>query len=240
MNMKLFNDYKDMCKTIALEIKDTVNANPYALLCLAAGHTSLGVFEELILLTEKGNLSFEKCTFIGLDEWEGLGRGDDGSCIEFMKRNLFEKLDIGEEQIIFYNGKGDLSAECVRIDNYLKSKGPVDYMLLGMGMNGHLGLNEPGTPFDLYSHVVQLDETTKQVGQKYFKNNTLLSGGITMGMLHFKEAKRVVLMVSGSKKAGIVKELVASEPNEAIPATYLKKLGQASLYLDKEAASFID
>ena len=239
MDTKIFPSYINMCKTVALEIADLIRTDAHAVLCLAAGHTSLGVFEELVALAEGGGVSFDKCTFVGLDEWAGKGIGDDGSCIGFMKSNLFDKLGIQEDKIIFYNGKGNLAAECRRIDDFLKFNGPIDYVLLGMGMNGHLGLNEPGTSFHLYSHVVELDETTKRVGQKYFKRNTQLSGGITMGMLHFKEAKRTVLMVNGSKKAELVKKLISSEPTEAIPATYLKNLEHTGLYLDEEAASLI-
>jgi glucosamine-6-phosphate isomerase len=234
MKIKAFSNYSKMCKAVALEIANIVKNNPQALICLAAGHTSLGVFQEMIAMTEEGSVSFDKCTFVGLDEWTGKGQDDDGSCIGFMKINLFDKLGIQEDRIVFYDGKGDLSAECTKVDNYLKLNGPMDYVLLGMGMNGHLGLNEPGTPFDRYSHVVKLDETTKSVGQKYFKNDTELIGGITMGMLHFKEAKRVVLMVNGARKAEVVDKLVKSEPDEALPASFLKSLEDASLYLDNE------
>lgn len=236
METKAFSDYSKMCKAIAIEIANTVRKNPQALICLAAGHTSLGVFDEMIAMAKDGSISFDRCTFIGLDEWAGKGYGDDGSCVGFMRINLFDKLGIQEDRIVFYDGKGDLSAECTRVDNYLKLNGPIDYVLLGMGMNGHLGLNEPGTPFDRYSHVVELDDTTKTVGQKYFKENTGLTGGITMGMLHVKEAKRVVLMVNGAKKAELVKKLINSEPNEALPASFIKSLESASLYLDNEAA----
>lgn len=236
MNMDVFSDYCTLCKTIAEEIADTVRSKPEALICLAAGHTSMGVFSEMIAMAKDGRVSFDRCTFVGLDEWAGKGRGDDGSCIDFMRMNLFDLLGIDEERIIFYDGKGELYAECDRVDGFLKGHGPIDYLLLGMGMNGHLGLNEPGTPFDRYSHVVALDETTKSVGQKYFKENTGLSGGITMGMLHFKEAKRVVLMVNGMKKADVVEKLVNCTPDKAFPASYIKKLDHSSLYLDREAA----
>jgi glucosamine-6-phosphate isomerase len=234
MEIKAFSDYSNMCKVVALEIANTVKNNPKAIICLAAGHTSLGVFHEMISMAKEGSISFDKCTFIGLDEWTGKGQEDDGSCIGFMKINLFDKLGIQEDRIVFYDGKGDLLEECTKVDNYLKLNGPMDYVLLGMGMNGHLGLNEPGTPFNRYSHVVELDETTKSVGQKYFKKDTELTGGITMGMMHFKEAKRVVLMVNGIKKAEAVDKLINSEPNEALPASFLKSLEDASLYLDNE------
>lgn len=239
MDIRVFSSYDEMSRNIAGIISKIVREKPDAIMCLAAGHTSLGIFREMIDMAKRGDVSFDKSRFIGLDEWTGLGRGDDGSCIEFMYNNLFIPLGIKDENIIFYNGRGNLYEECKRVDEYLKQNGPIDFMLLGMGMNGHLGLNEPGTPFDRYSHVVDLDETTKNVGQKYFKNTTKLSSGITMGMLHIKETRRVILSVSGAMKAEIVKQLIDVETNEKFPASYLKIMDNASLFLDSEAASLI-
>ena len=236
MEVKIFQEYKELCTVTAEEIADIVRSNPKALLCLAAGHTSLGVFDEMVAMQGNREVSFEECTFVGLDEWAGLGLGDDGSCLGFVKKHLFDRLGIKEDKIIFYDGKGNLDLECIRVDSFLEENGPLDYVMLGMGMNGHLGLNEPGTSFHLYSHVVKLDDTTKTVGQKYFKDDTELSGGITMGMNHFKEAKRVVLTINGAKKADIVKRLLDSVPSEGLPASFVKTLDSASLYLDQEAA----
>ncbi len=236
MDTRIFDSYTDMCKATADMIIKTVNAKPDALLCLAAGHTSLGVFEILIDEAENNHVSFSRCRFIGLDEWIGLGRGDDGSCINFMYDNLFIPLGISDKQIIFYDGHGNPENECTRIDDYIRQYGPIDIMLLGMGMNGHLGLNEPGTPFNRYSHIVDLDETTKSVGQKYFKNKTPLVSGITMGMLHIKHSHMVILCVNGKKKAQIVSQLFNNEPSEMLPASYLKTLSNAALFLDREAA----
>lgn len=240
MDIKVFDNYNKMCCDTSDIIVQIVKKKPYALLCLAAGHTSFGIFNEMVNISKHSDVSFKDCRFIGLDEWAGLGRGDDGSCIDLMYNNLFNPLGIDDKQIIFYDGKGNLHEECNHIDEYIKQLGPIDFMLLGMGMNGHLGLNEPGTPFNRYSHVVNLDETTKSVGQKYFKNSIQLSGGITMGMLHIKQTKRVILCVSGDKKADIVKKLIQAELTEKLPASYLKTLSSASLFLDSEAASYID
>jgi 6-phosphogluconolactonase/glucosamine-6-phosphate isomerase/deaminase len=112
-------------------------------------------------------------------------------------------------------------------------------MLLGAGMNGHLGLNEPGTSFDLYSHIVFLDETTKIVGQKYFSGKVNLTAGVTLGVKYIMEAKTVILQLNGTRKAEVAKRLIESEVSPAFPASALKSHQNSFLLLDKEAASLI-
>jgi 6-phosphogluconolactonase/glucosamine-6-phosphate isomerase/deaminase len=112
-------------------------------------------------------------------------------------------------------------------------------ILLGAGMNGHLGLNEPGTSFDLYSHIVNLDETTKIVGQKYFSAKVTLTKGISLGLKYIMEAKTVILQLNGNRKAEVVKRLIESEVSPAFPASALKEHSNSYLLLDKEAAKYL-
>lgn len=117
--------------------------------------------------------------------------------IDFMYDHLFGPLNIREDQIVFFDGKVDLLEESARIDGYLKKTGAIDFLLLGMGMNGHLGLNEPGTAFDLHSHAAELDSVTAATAKKYFKGPSNLLRGITIGMRDIADAKRVVLLATG-------------------------------------------
>ena len=112
-------------------------------------------------------------------------------------------------------------------------------MLLGAGMNGHLGLNEPGTSFDLYSHIVNLDETTKVVGQKYFSGKVNLTAGITLGIKYIMETKTVILQLNGTRKADVVRKLIDSEVTTAFPASALKAHANSFLLLDSEAVKRI-
>jgi glucosamine-6-phosphate isomerase len=157
-----------------------------------------------------------------------------------MKKHLFDEIDYSAENLCFFDGESsDLTRECKKTDDFIKKNGPVDMILLGAGMNGHLGLNEPGTSFDLYSHIVNLDDTTKKVGQKYFSGKVNLSKGITLGLKYIMESKTVFLQISGSRKASIVKKLVNSEITTALPASALKGHKNAFLLLDKQAAGSI-
>jgi glucosamine-6-phosphate isomerase len=240
MKKMIFDSYQDLSANTALLIAAIISEKPDALLCFPAGETSVGTFEQLIGLNRTGKLSFRKCRIVGLDEWNNLGPMKSENCFSFLKKHLFDHIDYSKENMCFFNGESpDTEKECKKTDDFIKRYGPVDMILLGMGMNGHLGLNEPGTPFNLYSHVVKLDSVTKKVGQKYFSGMVSLTSGVTMGIKHIMESHTSILQVSGAKKAEIVKRLIDSDISPALPATALKSHSNSFLLLDKEASTYL-
>lgn len=159
----------DTAELAADHAADTVAAllaqKPDAVLCLAAGHTSLPVFEAFL----RRGLDFSRARFVGLDEWVGVGPEVKGSCASFLERNFFSKANVRRENIRLFNALArDLDAECATVERQIGAWGGIDYLLLGMGMNGHLALNEPGDSFEHTAHVAELSETTKTVAPKYF------------------------------------------------------------------------
>ncbi len=237
MKQVIFNDYKELSVKTAEQIAAIILKKPDALLCFPAGETSVGTFEHLIELNRKGNISFKKCKIVGLDEWANIGAMKSENCFSFLKKHLFDHIDYSEENLHFFDGESsDLKQECIETDNFIKKYGPIDMMLLGAGMNGHLGLNEPGTSFDLYSHIVNLDETTRKVGQKYFSGSVTLTKGITLGIKYIMEAKTVILQLNGKRKAEVVKLLIDVDPSPVFPASAIKLHKNAFLLLDKEAS----
>lgn len=237
MKQIIYKDYAELSVKTAEMIAAIITEKPDALLCFPAGETSVGTFKHLVKLNKTGKISFKKCKIVGLDEWANIGEMKSENCFSFMKKHLFDHIDYSEDNLCFFNGEStDLKSECVKTDNFIKKHGPIDVMLLGAGMNGHLGLNEPGTSFDLYSHIVNLDETTKIVGQKYFTGNVVLSKGISLGIRYIMESKTVILQMNGTRKAEIAKKLVDSEITTALPASALKAHKNSYLLLDKEAA----
>jgi glucosamine-6-phosphate isomerase len=231
MNLRIYDDYEKLSQEAAKLIVDVVSANPSCLLSLAAGYTPVGVYKCLVEYERNKTVDFSHCKFVGLDEWAGLGINDDGSCIGFMHENLFNPLGIPDSNIVFFNGlASDLEGECRRIDQYVFENGPIELVLLGIGMNGHIGFNEPGTSFDTCSHIT---------AQKYFSSPRELEKGLTLGIKHFLEAKTAVLMASGAGKAEIIRKIVQSQPNIMLPATALKLHQNSYLLLDKEAASLL-
>jgi glucosamine-6-phosphate isomerase len=240
MKQVIYNDYSELSLKTAEMISDLISKNPDALLCFPAGETSVGTFKHLIELNIAGKLSFKKCRIVGLDEWANVGQMKSENCFSFLKKHLFDHIDYSEENLCFFDGESsDLNHECQKTDSFIKKYGPIDMMLLGAGMNGHLGLNEPGTPFDLYSHIVNLDETTKTVGQKYFSGKVDLTSGVTLGIKYIMEAKTVILQLNGTRKAEVVKRLIDSEVSPSFPASAIKAHSNSYLLLDKEASKYL-
>ena len=240
MKQIIYKDYAELSVKTAEQIAEIITQKPEALLCFPAGETSVGTFKHLIGLNKQGKLSFNKCKIVGLDEWANIGPMKSENCFSFLKKHLFDHIDYSKGNMCFFNGESaDLKQECTTTDEFIRKYGPIDMMLLGAGMNGHLGLNEPGTSFDLYSHIVNLDETTKVVGQKYFSGKVTLTKGITLGVKYIMEAKTVILQLNGNRKAEVVKRLIESDVTEAFPASALKAHPNSFLLLDKEAAKLL-
>ena len=240
MKQIIYNNYTELSVKTAERIATIISEKPDALLCFPAGETSVGTFKHLIELNQKGVISFKKCKIVGLDEWANIGAMKSENCFSFLKKHLFDHIDYSEENLCFFDGESsDLKHECVKTDDFIKKNGPIDMMLLGVCMNGHLGLNEPGTSFDLYSHIVNLDETTKIVGQKYFSGKVTLSKGITLGIKYVLEAQTVILQLNGNRKAEVVKRLIESEVSPGFPASVIKSHLNSFLLLDKEAAKYL-
>lgn len=236
MNVSVLKDYEEMSKAAAEKIAELVNVNPNALVCFAAGSTPIGTFEILADLAADKKADFGSCKFIGLDEWVGMDKNDSGSCQETLWKTLFLPLKIKEENICFFDAKAkDLQQECQRVDQYIMDHGNIDLMLLGIGVNGHLGFNEPGVSFNCLSHVVNLDENTKSVGQKYFETERELSKGITLGTQHIMDSHTVILIANGANKAEAVNRMINGEVTNELPATILQTHRDCYVYLEEGA-----
>ncbi len=167
---------------------------PDALLCLAAGHSSLPVFDQLLAAKDSG-ADFSRARFVGLDEWLGVSPGNTGSCYSFLHRSLFALLGIGQQNICLFDALcTDPQTECTRIEKQIENWGGIDFMLLGLGLNGHLGLNEPGDRFENGAHVAPLSKTTLEVAPKYFAGELPpLTHGITLGIRNILAARSIHL-----------------------------------------------
>lgn len=241
MKIQVFKGYDELSEKTAEFIVGLVLQKPESLLCFPSGDSPTGTFQNLVQYKREGRVNFEGCKFVGLDEWVGMGRYDEGSCRKYIYENLFEPIKASLSQICYFEAcADDLEQECRRIDSFVKENGPIDIMLVGLGMNGHIGLNEPGAPIDLYSHVVDISSTTKKVAQKYFKKKTSLNKGITLGLRHLMEAKTAILIASGEKKAKIVKQVVEGEVTQEVPAGILKRHNNSYIFLDEGAASMLE
>lgn len=238
MPLRVFPDATELARHTAQHIASLLQTKPDALLCLASGETPIPTFHALVELAQTGHANVNECTFVGLDEWVGFGPTDAGSCGYYLYRDLFGPLKLRPEQIHYFNAKAaDLPAECQKIDAVIRERGGLDLLLVGIGMNGHIALNEPGTPFTNYCHVVDLAETTKEVGQKYFDTPTELSRGITLGLQHLTEANEVILMATGHRKAEVIRRAMEGPITEDFPASIIQTHPNAHVWVDSEAGS---
>ncbi|HBM3758100.1 TPA: glucosamine-6-phosphate deaminase [Listeria innocua] len=227
-----------VAETVSQRIIELVKAKPVSLICIAGGDTPLLTIEALIKASQAGEVDFSQTQFVGLDEWVGLGRETKGSCIQTLYDAFFDRLEnVSGDQICFFDGKAkDLAAECARVDAFIDERGGMDFILLGIGLNGHIGFNEPFVPVDVNCHVVELDDVTKRVMSKYFDTDLPLTHGISLGMKQILAAKEIYLVATGAKKVDIVKQVIEKAPTVAIPATLVKE-ANTTLVVDKVAAS---
>lgn len=238
--MKIFNSSQEASGYCVSTLKNIIKQKPNALICLAAGHTSLEMFQMLIQENMDGNMDFSSVKVVGLDEWVGLSGDDDGSCENFLRFNLFNHINLQERNIRLFNGKADdLEEECDAIECYIEDNGGIDYMLLGVGMNGHLGLNEPGVNVSNRSHVVSLDKVTIDVADKYFRDKPTLNKGITLGFGNFEDSKHIQLLITGERKKDIAKRIFCEEKTTKIPASLLRGEKHVEYVLDSKASSLL-
>jgi glucosamine-6-phosphate isomerase len=238
MKTQIFKDYQALSKATTVLIVDAIKGKKNSLICLASGHTPIGVFEEIAKEVNQNNLDLSGCTFLSLDEWVGIDPNDSGSCLTMLKKDCFEPLGLQPHQTEYFKVQTtDLEKECARINSLIERNGGLDIMLVGVGTNGHIGMNEPGTSFDTFAHVSTLAEETKNVGQKYFSKPTPLSLGITLGLRHLREAKLPIVMASGGKKAAIIAKGLTNKPTEEIPVSISQLIPHGYIMLDEAAAS---
>ncbi len=240
MTPQTFPTHADLSQHAAEHLTSLITQKPDALLCVASGDTPIETYQRFAELVGTRSIDVSRCQFVGLDEWVGFGPDDAGSCSYYVFRDLFVPLGLRPDQIHVFNAKAhDLQAECTRIDAVIDRHGGLDLLLVGMGMNGHIALNEPGTPFTNGCHVVELAESTKTVGQKYFAQQTELTHGITLGLRHLTAAHDVILMVSGAKKAPILRDALTGPVTEQLPASIVQTCPQVHVWADAEAGSLL-
>lgn len=232
-------DYDAMSLHCAQLVRDQLRAKPDSLLCFPAGSTVTGTCRFLREMQQSGEVDFSRALFVALDEWVGL-EDESEDCTHFLTKHLYGALGLRKEQVtLFDTHAADLQQECRRIDQWIEQHGGIDLMLLGLGMNGHLGLNEPGCSFGAYAVVVTLSDTTMNVGQKYFSSPTKLTQGITLGIGHMFQTRKVVLQVAGEAKREVVQKMYALAPTADFPGTVMQLLPGALVVLDEAAAADI-
>lgn len=240
MNLNIYPTPQVLAAAVADLLISVIRKKKDAVICLASGDSPRETYRVFCERVKSENIDISEVSFVGLDEWVGVPPENPGSCRYFLEENVFKPLEIPEKQVFFFNPmNSDLDGECRKMNDHIHSRGGLDVMLVGVGLNGHVGLNEPGTPSHLYAHYTELDPMTVQVGQKYFKEHTPVTRGITLGLNHFMEARTAVMIAQGSKKAEIMKTALEGEITTRVPASIIHTHQNGFVFLDREAASLL-
>ena len=238
MQVKIFTDHQSLSESVATEVVALINSKPEAVICFASGETPRLACRKLVEKIRNEKTDISRCSFIGLDEWVGIPPENEGSCHYFFKHELIEPLSIPSQQFHLFDAMSDqLGEECLKMDRLIAEKNGIDLIIVGIGMNGHIGFNEPGVLFTNYSHVIDLDETTRTVGQKYFKTQQTLDKGITLGLQHLLDSRKAILMANGSKKAAVIKKTIEDQVTNDFPASIMQSHPNGFVMIDEEAAA---
>lgn len=218
-------NYGELSKIAADIFKEQLKGNSRTVFGMATGGTPKGFYKELVKAYAAGEISFADAKSFNLDEYIGINPANEASYHYYMDQQLFNHIDMKRENIHVPTGNtADLAKAAANYDSLIESAGHVDIQLLGIGVNGHIGFNEPGTPFSLGTHVVKLTESTREANKVYFDSiDEVPTHAITMGIQTILNAKKVVLIISGTSKQEALNRLRSGEISEDFPASALHK-----------------
>ncbi len=237
--MKIIIDSEEnLAKKAAQRYVKLLRTRPDAILGGATGSTPLGLYAELARLYRAGEISFARARSFNLDEYVGLDGSHDQSYRYFMNHNLFEHIDIDIANTRVPDGiNTDIAAA---YDKEIEAAGGIDLQLLGIGVDGHIGFNEPGTPGDSLTHVVELTENTREVNSRFFSSlDEVPTHAVTMGIKTVMNARSIILMAIGKSKAEIIAKALKGPVTTEVPASILQLHPFVEVYLDPEAAALL-
>ncbi|MBX4150284.1 glucosamine-6-phosphate deaminase [Paenibacillus lautus] len=241
MNIYTFRDEEQFVQTGANLISSLLHTNPRAKLGLATGSTPVGLYAKLIEMNRQGLVSFAQTTTYNLDEYVGLPENHPESYRTFMNEKFFNHVDIQIERTHVPNGNAaDPKAECLNYDKMLEEFGPVDLQLLGLGHNGHIGFNEPSEALSGGTHVVELQEKTRNANARFFPTlDDVPTHAITMGVATILKARQILLLVRGEDKAEIVHRALKGPITTQCPASLLQCHPNVVVLLDQGAGRLL-
>lgn len=214
-----------------------VNGHPGSLLCLAAGETPMAMLRELVTMQGRGLVDLRSVYYVGLDEWVGLGRADTGSCGQMMADTFYGPAGIPADRLRAFDGLAPSpEAECQAVAEWIDLRGGIGLAVLGIGMNGHVGFNEPGGASGKACDSVDLDTVTIAASAKYFGRSRPVARGMTVTLINLLKSDKVFLLASGAHKADIIRRAFGQPPDTAVPASLLQGHPALEVLLDRDAA----
>jgi len=239
--LQIFPDAFSIADYVSGTLIEKIASKPDAVLGLATGGTMEPVYARFVEKARRLDLDVSRLTSFNLDEYVGLSADHPKSYAAYMRQHLFQHLAFDSSRLHLPDGLApDLQQHSREYSARVQQCGGIELQLLGVGGNGHIGFNEPGTPFESPCHVVELSERTRRDNSRFFEDNaTVPASAVTMGMYEIMMAREVVLVATGESKAEIVARWYESDVTEAIPFTILKRHARAKILIDEAAASLL-
>lgn len=241
MNVLVFDTEEQIGIAAGYYMCGQVLQKPDSVLGLATGSTPIKAYDHMIKLYRQGAVDFSQVTTFNLDEYCNLDVKDKNSYHSFMYENLFNNINIPDENINFLDGNADdVEQECKNYEKKIKQAGGIDIQLLGIGSNGHIAFNEPAESFQRWSHIVALKESTIKDNSRFFNSiEEVPTHALTMGIGSIMQAKRILIIALSEHKAKAVKQVIDGQVTPQCPASVLQFHPDVTLMLDKGAASLL-
>ena len=242
MIITIVDNYDEMSSKAATIVIKQIHDKPDSVLGLAAGNTPLGMYKELVGAYEKGDVDFSGTTLFSLDEYCNLDKDNPHSYHYFMHKNFISRINVKSENVFLPNGMAtDFDEECRYYDKMIEEKGGIDLQILGIGRNGHIGFNEPGSDFETKTHLVKLKQSTVDANAGFFHSrDEVPTTAISMGIKTIRHARMLLLLANGERKAEAIYKTVKGKVTEEVPASIIQLHPNAVLIIEKNAAKLIE
>jgi galactosamine-6-phosphate isomerase len=221
MKIEVAESYEELSQKAKNLVVQEIEKNKRLLLCTATGSSPTGMYQHLCGEFQENPELFSQLRIIKLDEWGGVEMDQPGTCEQYLQQNLLQPLQIPESRYIGFNSNPENPClECEKIQDKLKTEGPIDLCILGIGLNGHLAFNEPADYLQPFCHVAELSEMTLQHAMAS-KMNFKPSYGLTLGMADILHSKMILILISGKEKQDIVRKFLSKKVSSSVPASFL-------------------
>ena len=240
MVIEYCNGYDDASAKAYLLLLKQLKSNKKTVLGLPTGSTPLGIYQCMMQGFSSGDFSYRDIISFNLDEYAGLSPEDPHSYYQFMMENLFNGIDINEDNINIPFGLGDLEENCINYDMRIESAGGIDVQILAVGRNGHIGFNEPGIPFGLTTHIAELSDETRADNARFFDSfEDVPRQAVTMGIRSIMNARQIIFIGSGAEKAEALRQTLFGPVTVECPSSVLQLHPNITFFIDRDAGRII-
>lgn len=237
VRVRVFHSADSVARALAREVTRALTAKPSLVLGLPTGRTPIALYREIVRLHRAGRADFSRAATFNLDEFAGVAARDPRSYHAFMRRHLFDHVNLSPGRMHFLDGAArDVARECARYERAIERAGGIDLQILGLGVNGHIGFNEPARALVARTHRTRLKPATRRANAPPFGNRAVPRAALSMGMATILYGKRIVLLATGAAKARCVQRMIEGPVTPRLPGSFLQLHRQAEVWLDRAAA----